>query len=233
MHPARAGLGRASTATAPQLFIADDAFGSTEYRPDAAERWARRPRPHPAARSTSTTGSSGRRGPAPLKRRRSAASTASTASSASRSRPRCRSTRRALDVEEKTLILFRHARAADLPRRARRRRPRLRRRRSSSHPHFTPERIRRFVARGCRSSRRPRGASLHAAIDARDPRADRRRWPTSYRRARAASTARCCVALARLAARARSAERELLATARAATRRERPAAGAGRPRSTG
>ena len=25
---------------APQLFIADDAFGSTEYRPDAAERWA-------------------------------------------------------------------------------------------------------------------------------------------------------------------------------------------------
>ena len=24
----------------PQLFIADDAFGSTEYRPDAAERWA-------------------------------------------------------------------------------------------------------------------------------------------------------------------------------------------------
>ena len=24
-----------------QLFIADDAFGSTEYRPDAAERWAR------------------------------------------------------------------------------------------------------------------------------------------------------------------------------------------------
>ena len=24
----------------PQLFIADDAFGSTEYRPEAAERWA-------------------------------------------------------------------------------------------------------------------------------------------------------------------------------------------------
>ena len=24
----------------PQLFIADDAFGSTEYRPDAADRWA-------------------------------------------------------------------------------------------------------------------------------------------------------------------------------------------------
>ena len=25
----------------PQLFVADDAFGSTEYRPEAAERWAR------------------------------------------------------------------------------------------------------------------------------------------------------------------------------------------------
>src|ERR1700722_2617605 len=25
----------------PQVFVADDAFGSTEYRPDAAERWAR------------------------------------------------------------------------------------------------------------------------------------------------------------------------------------------------
>ena len=27
-----------------QMFVADDAFGSTEYRPDAAERWARGPR---------------------------------------------------------------------------------------------------------------------------------------------------------------------------------------------
>jgi hypothetical protein len=27
-------------ASVPQLFIADDAFGSTEYRPDASERWA-------------------------------------------------------------------------------------------------------------------------------------------------------------------------------------------------
>ena len=25
----------------PQVFVADDAFGSTEYRPDAAEHWAR------------------------------------------------------------------------------------------------------------------------------------------------------------------------------------------------
>jgi hypothetical protein len=25
----------------PQLFVADDAFGSTAYRPDAAEHWAR------------------------------------------------------------------------------------------------------------------------------------------------------------------------------------------------
>ena len=24
----------------PQLFVADDAFGSTEYRPEAAERWS-------------------------------------------------------------------------------------------------------------------------------------------------------------------------------------------------
>ena len=35
-----AGLGPATTPDRPQLFIADDAFGSTEYRPDAAERWA-------------------------------------------------------------------------------------------------------------------------------------------------------------------------------------------------
>ena len=40
MHPARPAVGRATTPDRPQVFIADDAFGSTEYQPDAAERWA-------------------------------------------------------------------------------------------------------------------------------------------------------------------------------------------------
>jgi hypothetical protein len=53
----------------------------------------------------------------------------------------------ALTVEEKTLILFRHARAAQL-RPEERRFVRLRGEELVSNPHFTPERIRRFVASG-------------------------------------------------------------------------------------
>jgi hypothetical protein len=52
----------------------------------------------------------------------------------------------ALGVEEKTLILFRHARAANL---AKEERELVRRHGVAivGDPHFTPERIRRFVAR--------------------------------------------------------------------------------------
>jgi hypothetical protein len=127
-----------------QLFIADDAFGSTEYRPDAAERWANnldrilratdehhwlvwtsRPAPLRAGLRRLHRERGGEHFPQP----------ASVQVDAS-----------ALGVEEKTLILFRHARAANLSESERD----LVRRHGAAidgDPHFTPERIRRFVAR--------------------------------------------------------------------------------------
>ena len=94
----------------PQLFIADDAFGSTEYRADAAERWAAnldrilkatdehhwlvwtsRPAPLRAGLRRLHRERGAERFPQP----------AAVQVDAS-----------ALGVEEKTLILFRHARAA-------------------------------------------------------------------------------------------------------------------------
>ncbi|HET6548232.1 MAG TPA: hypothetical protein VFG79_07250, partial [Solirubrobacter sp.] len=141
----------------PQLFIADDAFGSTEYRPDAAERWAAdldrilratdedhwlvwtsRPAPLRAGLRRLNRERGVERFPRP----------AAVQVDAS-----------ALGPEEKTLILFRHARAADLSAEQRN----LIRNHGSAiveHPHFTPERIRRFVARGM-----PEG-DVEAAIDA-------------------------------------------------------------------
>jgi len=127
----------------PQLFIADDAFGSTEYRPDAAERWAgeldrilratderhwlvwtSRPAPLRAGLRRLHRERGGERFPNP----------AAVQVDAS-----------ALGVEERTLILYRHARAAGLT---------VEQRELIlangagivEHPHFTPERIRRFVA---------------------------------------------------------------------------------------
>ena len=41
MHQPGGGVEGCSIRDRPQVFVADDAFGSTEYRPDAAERWAR------------------------------------------------------------------------------------------------------------------------------------------------------------------------------------------------
>jgi hypothetical protein len=123
-----------------QLFVADDAFGSTEYRPDAAERWAReldrvlhalddrhhliwtsRPAPLRAGLRRVHRERGGERFPAP----------GEVHVDASR-----------LDLEEKVLILFRHAKAAGLA-------PELIRDHGHeivSHPHFTPERVRRFVS---------------------------------------------------------------------------------------
>jgi hypothetical protein len=125
-----------------QVFVADDAFGSTEYRPEAAERWAldlerilrsmdeshwlvwtSRPAPLKAALRRIHREHDVERFPAPAKVHVDAAS---------------------LEIAEKALILYRHSRAARLPPAA-----------VSlvqaygwhivSHHHFTPERIRRLV----------------------------------------------------------------------------------------
>jgi hypothetical protein len=127
----------------PQVFIADDAFGSTEYRPDAAERWAleldrvlramddrhwliwtSRPAPLRAGLARIRREHGVERFPHPAQVQIDASQ---------------------LDIEEKALILFRHAMAAGLDEQA----AFLVRREGFdivAHEHFTPERIRRFVA---------------------------------------------------------------------------------------
>lgn len=129
---------------AHQVFVADDAFGSTEYRADSADRWARamerllgalderhwliwtsRPAPLHAALHRLHQERGAERFPAPARVLVDAAD---------------------LDAEEKVLILFRHAKAADL-------RQFTRRGLYRSGPMivstdtFTPERIRRLVVR--------------------------------------------------------------------------------------
>jgi hypothetical protein len=125
-----------------QLFVADDAFGSTEYRPDAAERWAleldgilrrlderhwlvwtSRPAPLKAGLGRIHREHGVERFPQPAEVHVDAS---------------------ALDLEEKTLILFRHARAADLRPAA----TEIVREYGEvivEHEHFTPGRISRFV----------------------------------------------------------------------------------------
>lgn len=125
-----------------QIFVADDAFGSTEYRPEAAEHWAReldrilrrlddkhrlvwtsRPAPLKAGLRRLHRERGLERFPAPGEVEVDAS---------------------ALDEEEKVLILFRHARAAGLDGDGRAL-VRTRGDQLVAHPHFTPERIRRFV----------------------------------------------------------------------------------------
>ena len=126
----------------PQVFIADDAFGSTEYRPDAAERWAldlprvlgalderhwllwtSRPAPLRAGLARVHREHGVERFPQPAEVHVDAAD---------------------LDVGERAAMLFRHARASQVPL------AQVAIIRSSAstivgHPHLTPERIRRFV----------------------------------------------------------------------------------------
>jgi hypothetical protein len=126
-----------------QLFIVDDAFGSTEYRPDGAERWAQalgrlleqldddhwliwtsRPAPLKAGLGRVRRERGSGRFPAP-------GDVLVDASD--------------LDLAEKTLILYRHVKARQAPLAARE----LVRACGLTiveHPHFTPERIRRLVA---------------------------------------------------------------------------------------
>ncbi len=126
-----------------QVFIADDAFGSTEYRPEAAERWAleldrvlramderhwliwtSRPAPFKAGLQRIHREHGVERFPHPAEVQVDSSE---------------------LDAAEKVLILFRHAKAAVLPEQA----VELVQAEGwpiVSHAHFTPERIRRFVS---------------------------------------------------------------------------------------
>jgi len=126
-----------------QVFVADDAFGSTEYRADAAELWARelgrmlqalddrhwliwtsRPAPLKAGLRRVQRERGSEHFPAPGEVLVDAGE---------------------LDLAEKTLILFRHAKNRRASEAARA----LVRSNGLSiveHPHFTPERIRRLVA---------------------------------------------------------------------------------------
>ena len=128
----------------PQVFVADDAFGSTEYRPDAGEHWARemerllralddrhrliwtsRPAPLHAALRRIHRERGAERFPRP----------AHVVVDAS-----------ALDRAEKALILLRHAKAAGLSGTVVADLLRGHGDTVVEHPHFTPERIRRLVA---------------------------------------------------------------------------------------
>jgi hypothetical protein len=136
-------LWRVFDASRRQVFVADDAFGSTEYRPDAAERWAQslgqllamldqdhwliwtsRPAPLKAGLRRVQREHHAERFPAPGEVLVDASD---------------------LDLAEKTLILFRHAKARGASGAARG----LVRSTALSiveHPYFTPERIRRLVS---------------------------------------------------------------------------------------
>lgn len=145
-----------------QLFVADDAFGSTEYRPETADRWAveldrvlralddrhrliwtSRPTPLHAALRRIRREHGVERFPEPAQVAIDAAE---------------------LDLGEKALILFRHTKALAAPEAQ----LELVRRHGweiVSHPHFTPERIRRFCAtRLARLSATPDDAAVAAAV---------------------------------------------------------------------
>jgi hypothetical protein len=144
------------------MFVADDAFGSTEYRADAAELWARelgrmlgvlderhwliwtsRPAPLKAGLRRVQRERGSERFPAPGEVLVDASE---------------------LDLAEKTLILFRHAKAHDADEVAR---DVVRSAGVSivEHSHFTPERIRRLVADRLDELVRAGGPSLLAVVE--------------------------------------------------------------------
>jgi hypothetical protein len=144
-----------------QVFVADDAFGSTEYRPEAAERWAvdldrvlramddrhwllwtSRPAPLKAGLRRIHREHGVERFPQPAEVGVDAAQ---------------------LDPTEKALILFRHAKRAALPEPAVRV-VQLQGWRIVSHEHFTPERIRRFVGGRLRELTQAGDARVNAAV---------------------------------------------------------------------
>src|SRR3954451_1044110 len=144
----------------PQIFLADDAFGSTEYRPDAAERWARE-LDRVLARMDSTHWLVWTSRPAPfaaglrrVHRERGLErfpDPGAVQVDASR-----------LTVEEKVLILFRHARAAGLDEHSRRF-VQVYGEAIVGHRYFTPERIRRLALR-IGESAEPDGRWLDEAL---------------------------------------------------------------------
>jgi conflict system STAND superfamily ATPase len=145
-----------------QVFVADDAFGSTEYRADSAELWARelgrmlqvlddrhwliwtsRPAPLKAGLRRVQREQGSEHFPAPGEVLVDASE---------------------LDLAEKTLILFRHAKAHDADEVARS----VVRSAGVSiveHSHFTPERIRRLVADRLDDLVRAGGPSLLAVVE--------------------------------------------------------------------
>jgi hypothetical protein len=152
---------RAFETTRSQVFVADDAFGSTEYRPDAGERWARemerllrmmddrhfliwtsRPAPLRAGLRRIHRERGAERFPQP----------GEVLVDASK-----------LTLEEKVLILLRHAKASvpgELRRHFREAGYAI-----VSHRHFTPERIRRLVSTDAEMLPREGGARFEALID--------------------------------------------------------------------
>lgn len=152
-----------------QVFVADDAFGSTEYRPETAERWAleldrvldaldddhhliwtSRPTPLHAALRRIHREHGVERFPQPAHVSVDAAG---------------------LEVGEKALMLFRHTRALAAPQAE----LELVRRHGweiVSHPHFTPERIRRFCGvrlAGLAANDDDEGIAAAVAAEIREP----------------------------------------------------------------
>jgi len=151
-----------------QVFVADDAFGSTEYRPDSGERWARemerllRSLDERHALIWTSRPAPLRAGLARIHRERGAERFPQPAAVLVDAA--------ALDRAEKALILFRHAKAAGASGTAAARLVRAHGDVIVEDPHFTPERIRRFASG--RLFRLDAAPDSHEAVD-RILRADR------------------------------------------------------------
>jgi hypothetical protein len=146
----------------PQVFVADDAFGSTEYRPDSAERWARemerllRSLDERHALIWTSRPAPLRAGLARIHRERGAERFPQPAAVLVDAA--------ALDRAEKALILFRHAKAVGASGTAAAQLVRAHGDAIVENPHFTPERIRRFASG--RLFRLEAAPGAHAAVDA-------------------------------------------------------------------